>query len=147
MKIHPGSVVAQSPHSAIIYDELVCICSHLKTGADNGLLSGFHNPDLCTGSFSCDQDRGFQCVWFYIQWLLVRYCGDQTTEFLYNSGMVGVSRVYNCWLLHGLIGFSLEGVKGWEYTGSPCGEGEMKGDCKDFVFWFIVLYPCSIKLR
>ena len=52
MKIHPGSVVAQKSHSAIIYDELVGMDSHLKTCADSG--SGFHNPNLCTGCFSCN---------------------------------------------------------------------------------------------
>lgn len=32
MKVHPASVVAQTPHSAIIYDELVRVYFHLKTG-------------------------------------------------------------------------------------------------------------------
>ena len=62
MKIHPGSVVAQQPHSAIVYDELVGMYSHLKTCANSG--PGFHNPNLCTGSFSCNQGRDLQCVWF-----------------------------------------------------------------------------------
>jgi len=39
MKIHPGSVAAQVPHSAIIYDELVWIYFPLKTGADPDLSS------------------------------------------------------------------------------------------------------------
>lgn len=37
MRIHPGSVVAQRPHSAIIYDELVGMYSHFKICADSRL--------------------------------------------------------------------------------------------------------------
>jgi len=38
MKIHPGSVAAQVPHSAIVYDELVWIYFHLKANADPNLF-------------------------------------------------------------------------------------------------------------
>ena len=55
MKIHPGSVVAQTPHSAIIYDELVRMYFHSKIGADaDSTPLDSHSPNLCTRGFSCN---------------------------------------------------------------------------------------------
>ena len=138
MKIHPGSVVAQRPHSAIIYDELVCTHSCSKSYIDSGLLSGFHNPNLCTGSLSCVQGRDLQCLWFHIWLLLVIYCSGRTTGAPLNAGVMGVLRVRVVELLR-LMYETCQSLS----RGSCSCQGDiarlLRGICKIFVFWSIVL--------